>query len=234
LRGKQRSVHNTYFTLPVLFTMISNHYAFTFGARYNGLVLIALCAAGALIRAYFVMRHKRHERGGRTAPWPALIGLSIVAAAAAALAPRPAAPGRTLKAGNPSAPGNPGAGSANSVATEAGAGSGNGASGAGSASASVSVSVPGNAASGAGPDFTAVQRIVAARCAPCHAAVPTEAGIAAAPKGIMLDSAAALLSNLTLIEPQVATGAMPIGNLTGMTDTERAQLLDWIRRGAPH
>ena len=41
LRGKQRSVHNTYFTLPVLFTMISNHYAMTYGAQYNWLVLIA-------------------------------------------------------------------------------------------------------------------------------------------------------------------------------------------------
>src|SRR6266403_595242 len=63
LRGKLRSVHNTYFTLPVLFTMISNHYAMTFGAHYNWLVLIALCAAGVLIRVYFVARPKRHERG---------------------------------------------------------------------------------------------------------------------------------------------------------------------------
>ncbi len=42
LRGKQRSVHNTYFTLPVLFVMISNHYAMTYGAHDNWLVLIAL------------------------------------------------------------------------------------------------------------------------------------------------------------------------------------------------
>src|SRR5260221_3828304 len=88
LRGKLRSVHNTYFTLPVLFTMISNHYAMTFGARYNWLVLIALCAAGVLIRVYFVARHKRHERGGKTSPWPAILGLLIVAATAAALAPK--------------------------------------------------------------------------------------------------------------------------------------------------
>ena len=39
LRGKQRSVHNTYFTLPVVFVMISNHYAMTYGARNNWLVL---------------------------------------------------------------------------------------------------------------------------------------------------------------------------------------------------
>ena len=57
LKAKQRSVHNTYFTLPVLFTMISNHYATTFGSTYNWLVLIAISLAGALIRVYFVQRH---------------------------------------------------------------------------------------------------------------------------------------------------------------------------------
>src|SRR6202166_2176563 len=88
LRGKQRSVHNTYFTLPVLFTMISNHYAMTYGARRNWLVLIAISTAGLLIRVYFVARHKRHERGGRTPLWPVVLGLMILAAAATALAPQ--------------------------------------------------------------------------------------------------------------------------------------------------
>jgi uncharacterized membrane protein len=185
LRGKLRSVHNTYFTLPVLFTMISNHYAMTFGARYNWLVLIALCASGVLIRVYFVARHKRHERGGKTPLWPALLGLMIVAATAAALAPERALP---------------------TTAT---------------------------ADSGAAR-FARIQGIVASRCAPCHAAAPTQPGFAAAPKGVLLDSSAGLLTNLEVIEPQVATRAMPIGNLTGMTDAERNQLLDWIRHGAPH
>ncbi len=57
LTAKQRSVHNTYFTLPVLFVMISNHYAMTYGHAYNWLVLVAICLAGALIRIYFVQRH---------------------------------------------------------------------------------------------------------------------------------------------------------------------------------
>ena len=57
LRGKQRSVHNTYFTLPVLFVMISNHYALTYGHQYNWLILIVISLAGALIRVYFVARH---------------------------------------------------------------------------------------------------------------------------------------------------------------------------------
>ncbi|TCO79744.1 putative membrane protein [Plasticicumulans lactativorans] len=57
-RGKQRSVHNTYFTLPVLFAMISNHYAVTYGSSWNWLVLLAIAASGALIRHFFVMRHR--------------------------------------------------------------------------------------------------------------------------------------------------------------------------------
>ncbi|MBB6095528.1 putative membrane protein [Povalibacter uvarum] len=87
LRGKQRSVHNTYFTLPVLFTMISHHYAMTYGATRNWLVLIGLSIAGAAIRAWFVARHKAHERGGRTSPIPALIGIATLAVVAVALAP---------------------------------------------------------------------------------------------------------------------------------------------------
>jgi uncharacterized membrane protein len=49
----------------------------------------------------------------------------------------------------------------------------------------------------------------------------------------MLDSPEAILTHVTVIAPQVATKAMPIGNLTGMTDAERSQLLDWIQRDAP-
>ena len=57
-RGKQRSVHNTFFTLPVLFAMMSNHYGFTYGAKNNWLVLVAIMLAGALIRLSFALRHK--------------------------------------------------------------------------------------------------------------------------------------------------------------------------------
>ena len=87
LRGKQRSVHNTYFTLPVLFTMISHHYAMTYGAEYNWLVLIGMTAAGAAIRAWFVARHKAHERGGHTSPVPAIIGVAVLGLVAFALMP---------------------------------------------------------------------------------------------------------------------------------------------------
>jgi uncharacterized membrane protein len=57
-RGKQRSVHNTYFTLPVLFAMMSNHYSMTYTHAHNWLVLVLIMAAGVLIRQFFVLRHK--------------------------------------------------------------------------------------------------------------------------------------------------------------------------------
>jgi uncharacterized membrane protein len=56
--GKQRSVHNTYFTLPVLFIMISNHYPMTYSHPHGWLVLGGLMMAGVLIRQYFVLRHR--------------------------------------------------------------------------------------------------------------------------------------------------------------------------------
>lgn len=83
LMGKQRSVHNTYFTLPVVFTMISNHYAMTFGHRWGWLILAVLTLAGALVRVWFVMRHK-----GRAPAWVWIAGVLLVAAAAALVAPR--------------------------------------------------------------------------------------------------------------------------------------------------
>jgi len=57
-RGKQRSVHNNYFTLPVLFTMISNHYSSTYAHPQNWAVLALIAAAGVAIRHFFNRRHK--------------------------------------------------------------------------------------------------------------------------------------------------------------------------------
>jgi uncharacterized membrane protein len=67
-RAKQRSVHNTYFTLPVLAAMLSNHYAFLHAASGNWIVLVIVMAAGALIRMSFVARHRARVLGQRV-PW---------------------------------------------------------------------------------------------------------------------------------------------------------------------
>ena len=56
-RAKQRSVHNTYFTLPVLIAMLSNHYGMLYQGRLNWLVLVLLMLAGVLIRQFFLLRH---------------------------------------------------------------------------------------------------------------------------------------------------------------------------------
>jgi uncharacterized membrane protein len=86
-RGKQRSVHNTYFTLPVVFAMISNHYGFAYGARLNWLVLVLLMFGGALIRLSFVLRHKAIAEA-RPVPWRwAVAGTLVVVATVAWLMP---------------------------------------------------------------------------------------------------------------------------------------------------
>lgn len=86
VRAKQRSVHNTYFTLPVLFVMTSNHYAMTFGHEYNWAILIAVSLAGALIRIYFVARH-----AGKASIVPLIVAVLLLAAVAALITPRASA-----------------------------------------------------------------------------------------------------------------------------------------------
>ena len=83
IRGKQRSVHNTYFTLPVIFTMISGHHAMTFGHAWNWLVLIAVALAGALVRLWFVARHR-----GSAPAWTLLAALVLVGVVIVMLSPR--------------------------------------------------------------------------------------------------------------------------------------------------
>jgi uncharacterized membrane protein len=83
IRGKQRSVHNTYFTLPVLFTMISNHFAMTYSHEFNWAILVAISLAGALVRVYFVARHS-----GRASPLPIVAAVVLLLIVAVAIAPR--------------------------------------------------------------------------------------------------------------------------------------------------
>ena len=82
--GRQRSVHNTYFTLPVLFTMISNHYAGLYGHEWNWVLLVMISVAGALIRVWFVQRHK-----GQQNPLVLASGLVVLALTALVSLPRP-------------------------------------------------------------------------------------------------------------------------------------------------
>ncbi len=89
-RGKQRSVHNTYFTLPVLFSMLSGHYSFTWSHPQNWLILILMMFAGAAIRQFFVMRHGyKLGRNGNPLGY-ALVGIAVIMGTIIWLRPAPA------------------------------------------------------------------------------------------------------------------------------------------------
>ena len=170
-QGKQRSVHNTYFTLPVLFVMISNHYAMTYSGNYNWLVLIALSVAGALIRVYFVARHK-----GRASLWPLALAILLLATVSAALAPSSAKIAQSTVSGEQ------------------------------------------------------IVQIVHSRCTTCHAEAPTFAAYATPPAGVLLETIAQIEAAAPRVHEQtVVSKVMPIGNLTGITDDERAQIDAWYQ-----
>ena len=178
LKAKQRSVHNNYFTLPVLFIMISNHYAMTYRHEHAWAVLGVIMAAGVLIRHFFNLRHK-----GRVEWKYPVAGVALLLALAVAIAPK--APAARDAALDPAA------------------------------------------------QFAAVQQIMTQRCVSCHSAAPTQPGFSAAPAGVMLHDAALIRQNAAKIyEQSVQLKAMPIGNLTNMTDAERAQVAAWFEARA--
>jgi uncharacterized membrane protein len=171
LEAKRRSVHNNYLTLPVVFTMISNHFPFTYEHAHAWLVLVALVLIGAWIRHFFNLRH-----AGRTVWWiPVTAG---AAAIALAVAMRP--------------------------------------------------DEGGGAPSRAVSDAEAMA-IVQQRCVPCHSANPTQPGYDVPPAGIAFDSRDQIVERANAIEEQaVRTTAMPLGNVTGMTEQERETLGSWL------
>jgi uncharacterized membrane protein len=175
VRGKQRSVHNNYLTLPVLLTMLAGHFGFATGRHLGWLVLIVLMVLGALVRHFYNRRH-----AGQNLWWiPAVVTAAIVVLA---ILLRPAH----------------------------------------------------SSSAGAEPvSFNRVQQIVTARCVPCHQERPDFHGITSAPMGVRLDSPEAIVALAGAIKTQaVDTREMPIGNLTGMTDAERAAVGAWVEQGA--
>lgn len=168
-RAKQRSLHNNYLTLPVLFCMISNHYAFTYAHPHAWAVLALILLAAVLIRHFFNQRHK----GVQQWRYP-VAGALLLAGVAVWLVP---------------------------------------------------VSLPA-AKAGATVDFAQVQSIINQRCAGCHAEHPTL--MASAPAGLMLDTPEKIQAlKPRIIMQAVQLKAMPLGNVTGITDDERALLARW-------
>ena len=209
-RGKQRSVHNTYFTLPVLFAMLSTHYSFTYNHPQNWLVLIAMMAAGASIRQFFVLRHG-YQLGRNAHPWPYVAaGLVLIAALIVAMAP-PRATDSTALAGSSAAA----LGADRGASVTAGSGTGTPA-GPGQAQDKESVAIA----------YAQIQPVIAQRCYGCH-------GQAMQMKNIRLDSAALLAQNAQAVYQQaVVLKAMPMNNATRITEDERALIKKWFEAGA--
>ena len=171
--GKQRSVHNTYFTLPVLFVMISNHYPMTYSHPQGWLVLGVVMLAGVLIRQFFVLRHSGNVKWALPAA-----GVALLAGVAVAIAPKIADSG------------------------------------------------------GDRVTFANVQGVLKERCLQCHASQPTQPGFAQPPKGVLLETPEQVAANAPKIAETVGNKYMPIGNLTQMTDNERALIATWFAQGA--
>ena len=86
-RGKQRSVHNTYFTLPVVLLMVSNHYSFIYSHELAWVVMVLFIFAGALIRQFFVLMH-----AGKTQPAYPAVGVGLILLAFWVAAPSSSSP----------------------------------------------------------------------------------------------------------------------------------------------
>ena len=175
-RAKQRSVHNNYFTLPVLFIMISNHYASTYAHARNWAILVLMMAAGVAIRHFFNRKHK----GVYVWQYPAL-GAGLLGVVAWMTQPRvvelPPVEGEVT--------------------------------------------------------FNRVRAIVGQHCIQCHSPQPTFPGYTQPQAGVLLHTPADLVQNAPRLYQQVVvTRIMPLGNLTKMTDQERAVLAAWVQSGA--
>jgi uncharacterized membrane protein len=174
--GKQRSVHNTHMTLPVIFIMISNHYPMVTGHHLAWLLLALISAGGVSIRYFFILKHHgiiRHEF--------LALGALLIFSVSVIASTKP------------------------------------------KTDAVVTSPVP----------FTTAQAIIQKHCVTCHSAAPTHKGFAAPPLGATFDTPEHIQKYASKIhERAVATTSMPLGNETGMTDDERAQLGAWIKQGA--
>ncbi|KAI5913481.1 MAG: urate hydroxylase PuuD [Proteobacteria bacterium] len=171
--GKQRSVHNTYFTLPVLFIMISNHYPMTYANKHGWLILGVVMLAGVLIRQFFVLRHR-----GQVKTWLPAAGAALLALLVVVMAPK------QVDAG------------------------------------------------GEKVSFATVKSTLEQRCVTCHAAQPKQEGFAQPPKGVMLETPEQIAQHAAKIAETVASGYMPLGNLTQITDKEREAIAIWYAQGA--
>ena len=191
-RGKQRSVHNTYFTLPVVLLMLSNHYSFTYTHELSWVIMSLFIFAGALIRQFFVLMH-----AGQTRPAYPAAGVALILVAVWIGAPSGAGNAAPMAAGETN-----GETDGRAVAAE-------------------------EATVASGGPVDEIHGIMERRCASCHAQQPSHEAFTAPPAGVALETREQLLRQADQVKQVVASGYMPLGNLTQMTDEERASIAAW-------
>ena len=222
-KGLLRSRHNNYFTLPVLFIMISNHFPSTYGSKYNWLILAGIAIAAVLIRHYFNTRHDSNKYA-----WALPVGALAMICLAYVTGPKPlpetALGGKTAaeKAEEQQAAAWQAAQAKPEAPAEA-------------AAPAAPAAAPAQATAAAtGGDFDKIHSVIQERCAVCHSAKPTSPLFSAAPAGVMLDTPQQIQAMAPRIQAQaVASQIMPLGNITQMTAEERKLVGDWIAKGAP-
>ncbi|PYE38939.1 urate hydroxylase PuuD [Psychrobacter fozii] len=215
LQAKNRSLMNNYFTLPLIFIMISNHYPMMYAHAHGWLVLVFVCIITAIVRHYFNQKHLDNHKP-RYLVIPAVLTVLLiiwmrpepieplpVATAAVAVETIDSVPPTTESAVASSAV------STDAVSDEA------------VSNESVTADIVPVAASA----DDAMMNVVHTRCSTCHAAQPTQQGFAAPPAGIILQTPADMKMYKAKIITAVQTGYMPLANLTQLTDEERQQMV---------
>ncbi|AYF87538.1 urate hydroxylase PuuD [Pseudomonas sp. JS3066] len=207
-KGLLRSRHNNYFTLPVLFIMISNHFPSTYGSQYNWLILAGIAVIAVLVRHYFNTRHDSNKFA-----WTLPAGALGMICLAFVTAPN-------YKAAEPSLAVEPAHQEQAAPTTS-------------TAAAPAQPAEKPAQASTTGNDFGKVHSVIQERCAVCHSAKPSSPMFTSAPGGVMLDTPQQIQMLAPKIQAQaVASQIMPLGNITQMTQEERDLIGRWIAQGA--
>ena len=216
LQAKNRSLMNNYFTLPLIFIMISNHYPMTYSHKNGWLVLVFIGIITATVRHYFNLKHRGFKRP-RYLVIPAILTVFLIIwMRPEPIEPIAATPTQTAAA----APSTTDPHNHEQPTTQASANNGEAAQ---AVEAAASLDEP---AATDGSD--AIMAIVHQRCSTCHSAQPTQQGFNAPPQGIILQTSEELKTHQAKIVPAVQTKYMPLGNMTKMTDNERQQLLGYV------
>ncbi|MBB1463852.1 urate hydroxylase PuuD [Vibrio splendidus] len=221
-KGLLRSRHNNYMTLPVLFIMISNHFPSTYGSEYNWLILAGLAIFSILVRHYFNTRHGS-QKFAWTVPVAALgmITLAFVTSPYAKKQMTPVVQAPVVQEVQVSA---------TESATEELAANDTASTTTSSQAAPADHAMQ---AASAGVSFETINKVIQERCSVCHSSTPSHAAFAAAPAGVMFDTPEEIKANVPRIVAQtVTTKVMPLGNMTQMTDEERALIGTWVEQGA--